>query len=129
VAAQLRTLLKHADHRVRVEAVRALVLVAVDAPDVLIGALSDQHERVRQSALSLLRSQQLAGSETRIVEAINGDAVGAAEKLGLVDVLAGIGTAGSRASLEDLAGRRVMLRPAQRAIRDAARGALEKGSG
>jgi hypothetical protein len=126
VGPQLRTLLKHPDHRVRVEAMRGLVLIADGAVEVLIGALSDSHERVRQNALNLLRTQQLAGSEATIVDAITGDGTGASERQGLVDVLARIGTPSARAALEELAGRKVVLRPAQRAIRDAARAALEE---
>jgi HEAT repeat protein len=129
VGPQLRTLLKHSDHRVRVEAVRGLVLIGDGAVDVLVGALGDSHERVRQNALNLLRTQQLAGSEAVIVDAINGDGIGTGERQGLVEVLAGVGTPSARAALEDLAGRKVVLRPAQRAVRDAARAALEKERG
>ena len=128
VAPQLRTLLKHGDHRVRVEAVRSLVLTSDDKVAVLIEAMSDQHERVRQTALSLLRTQDLAGAEPAIAEAIDGDSVDPVEKQGLVDVLGGIESEAAVAILEDLAGRKVMMRPGLRAVRDAARAALERGS-
>ena len=57
-----RRLLAHDDHRVRVEATRSLARLAGDsAAPTLVRVLSDENERVRQTAASLARS--VAGAE------------------------------------------------------------------
>ena len=121
----MRALLKHDDHRVRIEALRALVpLLRQDSVNVLLEGLRDHHERVRQAALTLLRSSEDESVEAGLLEALDTADIGIAEKKKLIEILGSRRSEAVRAALERIAGSKA-LRSAARELRDAARQALE----
>jgi HEAT repeat protein len=127
-APPLKTLLGHEDHRVRIEALRALVpLIRADSVEILLEALRDSHERVRQAALALLRSSDDPAVEAGLVAALDVPELATPEKIRLVEILAARESETAHAVLEGLA-TKVALRSSSREIRDAAKAALE-GSG
>ncbi len=125
-AGALRKVAEHADHRVRGEALRALVrLRREEGTADLVAALSDRHERVRETALGYLRTGDFAGVDAAVAEAVEGDAL-PGEVLGpVVELLAKLRTSEALAALETLAGRKLALRSGNRAVRQAAREALK----
>ena len=130
VLGSLRTMQGHDDHRVRVEAMRALVpLLRSDSVPMLVDALQDSHERVRQSAITLLRSSQVANVDEMLVAALNDDRLGTAEKTKLVQILAQRDNPAAREAVEQLASRRFALSGSLKSLRDAARTALAKKGG
>ncbi len=122
----LRKVARHDDHRVRGEALRALVrLRREEGTADLVAALSDRHERVRETALGYLRTGDFAGVDAAVAAAVEGDEL-PAEVLGpVVELLAKLRTPAAAGALEALAGRKLALRSGDRAVRQAAREALK----
>ena len=126
-AAPLRGLLSHDDHRVRVEAMRALARVAPDGlSPLMLAAMRDPHPRVREAALLLLRNSTSTELEATVAEAIENTAMGDAEAQALIDMLAERDTPAAADALEKLASSGFSLNSARRAFRQAARSALRK---
>ncbi len=122
----LRNVAQHDDYRVRGEALRGLVRLRREegAPE-LVAALSDRHERVRETALGYLRTGDFAAVDTTLAEAVEADSL-PGEVLGpVVELLAKLRTPDAAAALEALAGRKLALRSGDRAVRQAAREALK----
>ncbi len=126
VAPHVRQLMNHADHRVRVEALRALPpLIGDAAVDTILGSLNDRHPRVRQAGLALLRTSE----HPRVDEALGGrfrTSKDSDELERVGDVLAARRSSSARALLEQCASKRFALSGAARARRDAARRALRR---
>ncbi|MFQ5948512.1 MAG: HEAT repeat domain-containing protein, partial [Acidimicrobiia bacterium] len=122
----LQAVLSHPDHRVRVEALRALVpLVGSEAIPILIGAFDDPDLKVRQTAISLLRASGSPQVVAGLVGVVEQKKLAAAEMRQLVDVIADHGGPEASAALSRLASRRFVFGGA-RAARDAAREALQR---
>lgn len=121
----LRGLLEHEDHRVRVEALRALNAIAPSSTlDVVGGALDDDHERVRSAAIGLLASRMDEASESHLIEALDGS-LRTEEKVDVIRHLGERNTDRVRTVLGAIAGKRFVITRRGRAIRSAAREALE----
>jgi hypothetical protein len=120
----VRRLLVHEDHRVRVEATRALARLEGDAAaPTLVRLLGDDHERVRQTAVSLARS--IGGSELDqlLVAELEGGRLGPDEAQVVIRILGGRKTPAALPVIEKLASRRFVW-GARRQVRVAAREAL-----
>ncbi len=126
--AALRGLLNHNDHRVRIESIRALVpLLGRASAEMLAGALTDRHERVRQTAIGLLKTSTYDGVGEALIAAANNDSVPAEERVQVIEMLGERGGSSARAALGSLAKKKFVVAGSARSVRDAARLALEKG--
>ncbi|RPI20842.1 MAG: hypothetical protein EHM57_07390, partial [Actinobacteria bacterium] len=124
-ARSVRLVVGHTDHRVRIEALRSLVtLQRAEAAPVVVKALSDDDERVRQAAVALLNGQSLLDVDHQLVAELRDDLLAMDAALGVIAILGARGMPEGKAALEELAGRRFALRGRTRALRAAARRAL-----
>lgn len=124
----LAPLSAHSDHRVRAETLRALRALNPEvAEQAALEALDDPHRSVYLQALTLLRVGNLPGIEEALARRL---AAGLPVEEGrdIVSVLAARHTASARAHLAEVAARRLVLSPTKRAIRTAARRALDEGA-
>lgn len=120
----VRRLLAHQDHRVRVEATRALArLEGEAAAPTLVRLLSDDHERVRQTAVSLARG--IGGSELDqlLIAELEGGRLGVDETQIVIRILGSRKTTEAVELIGRLAARRFVW-GARKQIRDAAREVL-----
>ncbi len=124
-AAPLRKLMAHDDYRVRAEALRALIpLKAADLTSVLIEALGDANERIRQSALAFLRQERPPVPDlVKVISTGNLDGDTAAS---LVKIIGRQATAEAREALQELASRKFAMRGNDRAARQAAKDELKR---
>ncbi|NIA24137.1 MAG: hypothetical protein GWP04_01060 [Gammaproteobacteria bacterium] len=116
-------LLTHGDHRVRVEALRALNTIEPAAIEHAGGALGDDHEVVRRAAIGLLAARPGAEAEGHLIAALNGR-LSAAEKEEVIRHLGDRESPECEDALKAVAGRRFILSARGRALRAAAREAL-----
>jgi len=121
---ELVKLLAHGDHRVRVEALRALNTIDPAAIEHVGGALGDDHEVVRRAAVGLLAARPGAKAEGYLIEALNGRLT-AAEKAEVIRHLGECESPRCEDALRAVASRRFVLTGRGRALRAAAREALE----
>jgi len=121
-------LIQHDDHRVRIEALRALLPCLGDTSvDHLITALGDEHVRVRAAATDLLGTldddvvvaalTSVMGDETQSIDI----------RVAAVEALGGRGDGAARATLEQMADSKTRFSSSARALRAAARDALRTG--
>jgi hypothetical protein len=125
----LVTLLSHLHNRVRIEAVRALALVAPSravAPLVTVSKDADPEVRLEAvHALGALRREEAVAVLLDAATGATGDAVDSPLRREAIAALAAIGTPGALAALASLARRRVWpWRRAERRLRQAALTAL-----
>jgi hypothetical protein len=124
----LARLIHHDDHRVRIEALRALLPCLGDAAvDHLVTSLGDEHVRVRAAATDLLDTldddvvvpalSSAVGDETQSVEV----------RVAAVEALGRRGDGSARAVLEQMADSKARFSSSARALRSAAREALRSG--
>ncbi|MBT8212810.1 MAG: HEAT repeat domain-containing protein [Acidimicrobiia bacterium] len=126
-AKPLRALTEHTDHRVRVEAMRALVPLDPEASfEVLVEMLHDSNHRVRQTALTYLRTGQRPVGP--LAAAIDSGQLEPEVGRAVVHVIARQKDAGADEALKRLAGKKVAMRGVDRTVRQAAKEAL-KGLG
>ncbi|NNF68316.1 MAG: hypothetical protein HKN01_00980 [Acidimicrobiia bacterium] len=124
VVGPLKVTLRHEDHRVRVEALRAAGPVMGRAYfDVIRTALGDPHERVRRAAIGLLRSSELEEADDVLVEALGMSKLDVDERLRVVEALKKRDTPKTVAALESVAGK-VAVGGTARQIKAAAKKAL-----
>ncbi|MCB2224740.1 MAG: HEAT repeat domain-containing protein [Actinobacteria bacterium] len=103
----LRSLMRHEDARVRVEALRGVAAVDADAAVAdLAGAFRDPDRRVRQVAISLLRACPSREVVLRLSQLVTSGAVGGLEAERLIEVIGERSDEGVDAALEDIASRR-----------------------
>ncbi len=121
VAGHVKALMRHADHRVRVEALRALPpLIGDTSVSTILASLNDDHARVRQASLALLRNSRHPKVDDALLAAYDAsDDPDELERLG--DVLIRRQAPAARSALAAHAERRVALSAGARARRDAAR--------
>lgn len=116
---------KHSDHRVRVEALRSLArLPGNPGTEAALDALADKNQRVRQAALTLLRSSEDPGTDELLVAALLDAARPVEARLRVIDILGERQTPAARKGLEELAGKRFAIFGKGKTLRDAARNAL-----
>jgi HEAT repeat protein len=125
VAEPLSRLLQHDDHRVRIEAARALLpCMGDEVVDYLLGALTDEHVRVRATVTDLLKTL----NDDVVVPALEAglrDATGSVEtRVAMIEALGARGGPIPQRILAELAGSRAGYSSAARTLRSAARKAL-----
>jgi len=121
----LARLAKHEDHRVRIEALRALLpCVGAVAVGQLVSALADEHIRVRGAATYLLATLDDEDVLPALREALSDVDRPVELRIAVVEALGRRADEGSRELLEDVAQSGTRLSPSARALRSAARGAL-----
>lgn len=126
VAPHVRNLMSHADHRVRVEALRALPpLIGNASVDTILAALNDEHLRVRQAGLALLRTSEHPRVDTSLLERFT-QSRDADELERVADVLAARRGPEAIKALEAYAAKRFAFGSVTRARRDSARRALRR---
>jgi HEAT repeats len=126
-ARSVRLVAGHTDHRVRIEALRSLVtLLRDDAAPVVVKALSDEDERVRQAAVTLLKGRALTDVDRQLVAELRDDQLAMDAALGVIAILGSRAMPEGRAALEDLAAKRFAFKGRTRTLRAAARKALEE---
>ena len=120
----LRPLVQHSDHRVVVEALRALGPLAPDeAVPGLVRSLAHPNQRVRETALVLLRTSSSVAREAELTAALV-DPTMAGARTEIASLLFGIGTPEARGVLEQLARKPFVISPVRREARRAAREVL-----
>lgn len=118
----------HEDDRVRVEVLRAIAaLKEDDYLDEALRALDDPSPNVRRAATSLLRACPADEVNPGVVEALERGAGSAEDAKRLVEIVAERRGPDVRDALERLSGKRFAL-GASKAVRDAARAALDRWS-
>lgn len=124
----IEPLCDHPDHRVVVEALRALTPMAPElATARLITALTHDSDRVRETAALLLATTTAANRDGALQEALLDPSLdGGRDEVAAL--LAEHGTEGSRRILEDIAKKPFLVRPHRRDARRAARLALGRSS-
>jgi HEAT repeat protein len=123
------TLLGHPHARVRIEAVRAVAVIApTRATTPLVGLVPDAEPEVRLEAVRALGALRRDEAVPVLRDVAAGASPGVADltlRREAVEALAGVGTPAAREALESLARRRVWLwKRAERRLRDAAVTAL-----
>ncbi len=125
-APALRQLASHEDHRVRAEALRGLVRIQRDgAAPMLVRSLSDANERVRSAAAALIRATESEDLDRLLVRELEADRLRTDVAVAVVGILAGRRTPQARRAVEELARKRFSVKGGSRAVRDAARQALQ----
>lgn len=128
-ARSVRLVVGHTDHRVRIEALRSMTsLLRAEAAPVVVRALSDDDERVRQAAVTLLKGQTLPEVDRLLAAELRDDKLAIDAALGVISILGSRGMIEGRAALESLAAKRFAIRSRSRTLRAAARRALEAES-
>jgi HEAT repeat protein len=120
---------KHSDHRVRVEALRSLArLPGTPGIEAALDALADKNQRVRQAALTVLKSSEDPGIDEYLAAALVDGARPFETRLRVIDILGERQTPAAREGLEVLAGKRFVLFGKSKALSDAARKALHEAA-
>ncbi len=121
---------RHDDHRVRIEALRSLVpCLGNGALDHLVGALADDHVRVRAAASALLSSLE----DELVVPALNSallnETLSVDVRVAVIETLGRRTTESALTALRTVAGSKARFSSSARTIRSAARQALRSGHG
>jgi hypothetical protein len=124
VTPELVRLTGHKDHRVRVEALRALATTAPGAVAEIGKALGDEHEVVRRAAVGVLAARPGKEAEGLMIGALD-RRLTTEEKQDVIRHLGERNTPESEKALERFAGRKFVLTGRGRALRTAARDALK----
>jgi len=123
----LLRMLNHEDHRVRTEALRSILRIqGREAVPTVIRMLGDPHERVRHAAAGLARAVDSEGFDALLVAELDSDRLSTEAACGIVELLGCLETDRGADALARLAGRRFVFRKRSRAMRDAARMAMDK---
>ena len=130
VTESLVGLLHHDDHRVRLEAARALVTLLGDGSvEYLAGALSDESSVVRQAAAGLLAGRDTQLAQDRLAEALFSSGLDASEKVKIIELLGDDLHPESAVAIQKLAGQKIVLSAGGRSLRSAAQDALKRRGG
>lgn len=120
----LRLLTRHDDHRVVIEALRALA--PMDPDDVvtdLVTGLAHENERVRETAFLLLKASKSSSRQPQLIEALTNRAMDPARQE-IADLLFELGTPEALGALTELAKKPFLISATRRDARRAARAAL-----
>ncbi|MFQ5554420.1 MAG: HEAT repeat domain-containing protein [Acidimicrobiia bacterium] len=125
----LQRLATHEDHRVRVEVLRGLVRIQGErAAATVVRMLEDPNERVRHTAATLARATDSATLDRMLGRELEEGRLAPDVAVVVVRILAGRSSSEARAVVAALAKRKLALKGANRAVRDAARRALEEAA-
>jgi hypothetical protein len=115
-------LLKHEDHRVRAEALRALIRLQRDeASGTVLRMLADPHSLVREAAASLAKTFDSKKFEAALIRDLETGKHSQEVMVAMIAVLGGRNTDSARAAMQRLAGRRLVFRRKDRELRAYAR--------
>jgi hypothetical protein len=118
----VRRLLNHDDHRVRAEALRALIRLQRDeAGPTVLRLLADPHHTVQEAAASLAKSFESASFEASLIRELEAGKHSQEVLLMMVEVLGSRRTDSARSAIKRLAGRRLVFRKRDRELRSKAR--------
>lgn len=124
----LAGLLEHEDHRVRIEALRALIPCLGDAAvDHLIRGLADEHVRVRAAASDLLEVVDDALAVPALSSALRNESTPLDVRVAAVEALGKRRDEDARILLGEVADMKTRFSGSARALRTAARDALRSG--
>jgi hypothetical protein len=124
---QLRRLLAHDHHEIRIEAMRSLTKVlGRDAAPHLAALLEDGHERVRQAAASLLRASDHPEIDHLLAARLDAARLDLDTAVVVVRILAARKSEEGVAKLRALAAQRWLFAKRPRTIRNVARAALRE---
>ena len=122
----LAKLMQHEDHRVRIEALRALIPCLGDAAmDHLVLALADEHVRVRGAAADLLATVDDQLLVPALGSALRNESTQLEVRVAAIEVLGKRRTDDARTLLRQMAETRGRFSQSARALRSAAREALK----
>lgn len=124
-ARSVKLVASHVDHRVRNEVLRALVtLQGADATTMVVKALHDEDEQVRQTAATLLRGAPTVQTELVLAEELQSGKLPTDSAIAVIEILGACEGEPSGRALAAIAGRRFAFGARTRGLRAAARGAL-----
>ena len=121
----MRPVLSYSDHRVRLEALRALAMLGDEAMPFFETALGDDHPTVRQTSIALLGAQGSTPAERLLVGALERRSLDLSEKQRIVEMLAERPGSSAQEALEELARKRFSFSSSTRTLRRAAKDALK----
>ncbi len=123
----VRVVLDHSDHRVRMEALRAMVKLAKsDAAPFVVRALGDDHERVRTTAVALIKGTELDDVERLVAAELRADRLPVDAALAAIAILGDRTDPMAIAVIDELASRRFVFGSRRRTLRTAARAARDR---
>lgn len=121
----LTQLLDHDDHRVRIEALRALLLcIGPSSVDHLVRGLGDEHERVRAAAGYLLATLDDESVLPALTSAVTNETLPVEGRVAAIVALGRLRTESANGVLTRVADSKVRFSASARALRSAARDAL-----
>jgi HEAT repeat protein len=120
----LHGLIKHDDHRVRVEALRALAGHESAGVEFFTEALRDPHENVRHAAIAMLGVRGTTEADSMLIEGLWSATLDTDEKERIIRVLGDRPSADAQQALDTLARKRFTFSAKTRQLRSAAREAL-----
>jgi hypothetical protein len=124
----LKQIRDHPESRVRIEVLRSMVRLSKgDTAELLIEAFSDGHERVRHSAVALLKASESSDLDARVGEYLASDGVDAEIGKALVGFLLERATPEAIEVVHTIGSRKFAARGNARAVRDVARAAMKRG--
>jgi HEAT repeat protein len=124
----LEPLLAHSDHRVVVEAMRALAPLAPDiALPGLVRNLANPHDRIRETAFLLLKDSASPARQEALAAALTDRSMDGARSE-IAELLFDIGTPEALGVLEQLASKSFVISPIRRDARRAAREVLRSAA-
>ncbi|MDH3469909.1 MAG: HEAT repeat domain-containing protein [Acidimicrobiia bacterium] len=127
--APLTKALSHEDARVRIEVLRALMPLAPnESARMLVDALADREKRVRHAAAALIKTSPAPELDAMLIEGMEAGAMDDDTVAGVADALVERGSEVGLQGLRVLADRKFALKKHQRAVRNAARAALEEAA-
>ena len=127
-ATYLVRLLDHSDHRVVVEALRALTPLAPDeAVPGLVKSLAHENDRVRETGLLLLKVSTSPLRQAELIRALTDRSMDGA-RTEIAELLFDIGTPDAMAELQQIARKPFLISSTRRDARRAAREALGRAA-
>jgi HEAT repeat protein len=120
----------HEDHRVRIEALRALIpCLGIGALDYLVAALADDHIRVRAAASDLLGTLDEELVVPALSSALRNETLALEVRMAVIDALSSHRTESAQSALRSIAESKTRFSPSARTLRSAARDALRSTNG
>jgi len=117
-AKSVRLVIGHADHRVRTEALRAMVtLLQAEAATMVVAAMSDPNDAVRQTSVALLRGGALGEYDAVVADEVRTGTMPTDSAVVAVRIIGSRGRPQGITLLEELSSRRLAWRSRDRMLR------------